>query len=44
MDKEEVESDGMKIAGLICKNFNSGYSRPGQICHYKNTLKKKIKL
>ncbi|MEE2700349.1 MAG: glutamine-hydrolyzing carbamoyl-phosphate synthase small subunit [Bacteroidota bacterium] len=24
---EEVESDGMKIAGLICKNFNSGYSR-----------------
>ena len=26
--KEEVESDGMKIAGLICKNFNSGYSRP----------------
>ncbi|MAO72398.1 MAG: carbamoyl phosphate synthase small subunit [Flavobacteriales bacterium] len=27
-DKEEVESDGMKIAGLICKNFNSGYSRP----------------
>ena len=28
VDKEEVESDGMKIAGLICKNFNSGYSRP----------------
>ena len=24
---EEVESDSMKIAGLICKNFNSGYSR-----------------
>jgi carbamoyl-phosphate synthase small subunit len=24
---EEVESDGMKIAGLICKNFNLGYSR-----------------
>jgi len=24
---EEVESDGMKIAGLICKNFNSGYAR-----------------
>ena len=28
VDKEEVESGGMKIAGLICKNFNSGYSRP----------------
>ena len=28
VDKDEVESDGMKIAGLICKNFNSGYSRP----------------
>lgn len=28
VDNEEVESDGMKIAGLICKNFNSGYSRP----------------
>tara|TARA_B100001250_G_scaffold353258_1_gene326484 strand:- start:2537 stop:3640 length:1104 start_codon:yes stop_codon:yes gene_type:complete len=24
---EEVESDGMKIAGLICKNFNNGFSR-----------------
>ena len=28
VNTEEVESDGMKIAGLICKNFNSGYSRP----------------
>ena len=28
VDNVEVESDGMKIAGLICKNFNSGYSRP----------------
>ena len=28
VDKEEEESVGMKIAGLICKNFNSGYSRP----------------
>jgi carbamoyl-phosphate synthase small subunit len=24
---DEVESESMKIAGLICKNFNSGYSR-----------------
>ena len=28
VDIEEEESEGMKIAGLICKNFNSGYSRP----------------
>ena len=26
---DEVESDSMKIAGLICKNFNLGYSRSG---------------
>jgi carbamoyl-phosphate synthase small subunit len=25
---EEVESDGVKIAGLICKNFSYVYSRP----------------
>ncbi len=25
----EVESDDMKIAGLICKNFNNGFSRKG---------------
>ena len=25
----EVESDTMKIAGLICKNFNNGFSREG---------------
>ena len=25
--KDEVESDGMKISGLICKNFNRGFSR-----------------
>ena len=24
---DEVESDGMKISGLICKNFNNGFSR-----------------
>ena len=24
---DEVESDSMKIAGLICKNFNNGFSR-----------------
>ncbi len=26
---EEVESDSIKIAGLICKNFSFNYSRPG---------------
>ncbi|MBB4118878.1 carbamoyl-phosphate synthase small subunit [Mesonia hippocampi] len=25
---EEIESDGIKIAGLICKNFSYNYSRP----------------
>lgn len=25
---QEVESDGVKIAGLICKNFSYNYSRP----------------
>jgi carbamoyl-phosphate synthase small subunit len=25
----EVESDGMNISGLICKNFNNGFSRIG---------------
>ena len=27
--EEEVESDGIKIAGLICKNFTYKHSRPG---------------
>ncbi len=27
--EEEVESDSIKIAGLICKNFSYEYSRPG---------------
>ncbi len=26
---EEIESDSIKIAGLICKNFSYEYSRPG---------------
>ena len=25
---EEVESEGIKIAGFICRNFNVDYSRP----------------
>ena len=34
---DEVESDSMKIAGLICKNFNKGFSREvadGDLCQY----------
>lgn len=27
-NKDEVESDSIKIAGLICKNFSYNYSRP----------------
>ena len=27
VNNDEVESDGMKISGLICKNFNQGFSR-----------------
>ena len=26
---DEVESENMKISGLICKNFNNGFSRVG---------------
>jgi carbamoyl-phosphate synthase small subunit len=29
---DEVESDGMKIAGLICKNLNNGFSREAGDC------------
>jgi carbamoyl-phosphate synthase small subunit len=25
--EDEVESEGMKISGLVCKNFNNGFSR-----------------
>jgi len=28
IEAAEVESDGIKIAGMICKKFNNGYSRP----------------
>ena len=26
--EKEVDSDGIKIAGLVCKNFSFNYSRP----------------
>lgn len=28
IEESEVESNSVKIAGMICKKFNSGYSRP----------------
>jgi carbamoyl-phosphate synthase small subunit len=28
VDDDEIESDSVKIAGLICKKFSDGYSRP----------------
>src|SRR4051812_40243857 len=29
VNESEVESDGIKISGMICKKFNSGFSRYG---------------
>ena len=28
VNENEVDSDGIKIAGLVCKNFSFNYSRP----------------
>jgi carbamoyl-phosphate synthase small subunit len=28
IEESEVESDSIKIAGIVCKKFNSGFSRP----------------
>jgi carbamoyl-phosphate synthase small subunit len=28
IETHEVESDGLKIAGMVCKKFNAGFSRP----------------
>jgi carbamoyl-phosphate synthase small subunit len=28
VEESEVESDGIKIAGMVCKKFNNGFSRP----------------
>ena len=28
VEENEVESDGIKIAGMVCKKFNTGFSRP----------------
>lgn len=34
----EVQSDGVKISGLICKNFSYNYSRPDADCSLKEFL------
>ena len=42
---DEVESDSMKIAGLICKNFNKGFSREaadGDLYQYFQNQKKVV--
>ena len=35
---KEVESESIKIAGLICKNFNSGFSRIAASTDLKTSL------
>ena len=35
---DEVESDSIKIAGLICRNFSYNYSRPGATNSLENFL------
>ncbi|MCK7591981.1 glutamine-hydrolyzing carbamoyl-phosphate synthase small subunit [Subsaxibacter sp. CAU 1640] len=38
--REEVESDSIKIAGLICKNFSFNYSRPAADASLKEFFEK----
>ena len=38
--KDEVESDSIKIAGLICKNFSYNYSRPAADDSLENFVNK----
>ena len=35
---DEVESDKMKISGLICKNYNLNYSRPSRVVYITQIL------
>jgi len=39
-NQDEVESDGVKIAGLVCKNFSYEYSRPDADMSLQEFLKK----
>ncbi len=39
-NQDEVESDGVKIAGLVCKNFSYDYSRPDADMSLQEFLKK----
>ena len=38
--KDEVESDSIKISGLICKNFSFNYSRPSADSSLKDFFEK----
>ena len=40
VNKDEVESDSIKISGLICRNFSQNYSRPIASDSLYNWLKK----
>ena len=39
-NQDEVESEGVKIAGLVCKNFSYDYSRPDADMSLQEFLKK----
>lgn len=41
---DEVESDGMKIAGLVCKKFSETYSRPGGECSIQEYFERENKV
>jgi carbamoyl-phosphate synthase small subunit len=38
MHKNEVESDGMKISGLVCKKFSPVFSRDGEVESIQNVF------
>ena len=40
VNDKEVESDNIKISGLICKNFSFNYSRPDATESLENYFKK----
>ena len=38
---DEIESEGVKISGFICKDFNDHNSRPASSMSLQNILKKR---
>ena len=42
--EDEEESNGMKIAGLVCKNFNNGFSRAAGDCDLNSYFIKQKKV